>query len=99
MIVVSGTIYIDPKKREEAIELAKVMMEKTAEEPGCISYRFYEDVESPGIFRVFEEWESDEELQAHFATAHMAEFRPAIAKITAAPPHIRKYEVSQFETL
>ena len=99
MIVVSGTIYINPKKREEAIELAKVMMEKTAEEPGCISYRFYEDIESPGIFRIFEEWESDEDLQAHFATEHMAAFRPSIAKITAAPPNIRKYFVSEFESL
>lgn len=99
MIVISGTIYIKKDKVAEAIELAKVMMEKTGEEVGCISYRFYSDIESRDIFRVFEEWESDEDLQAHFASEHMAEFQPAIGKITAAPPNIRRYVVSEFGAL
>ena len=99
MIVISGTIYIKKDKVSEAIALAKEMMEKTGEEVGCITYRFYSDVESPDIFRVFEEWESEEDLQAHFDSPHMAEFLPQIGKITAAPPDIRKYIVSEFGPL
>lgn len=99
MIVVSGTIYVKKNKVDEAIELAKVMMEKTGEEVGCITYRFYTDIESPDILRVFEEWESEEELQAHFATPHMAEFRTKLAQITAAPADIRRYVVSEFDAL
>ncbi|MFT5193828.1 MAG: quinol monooxygenase YgiN [Cellvibrionaceae bacterium] len=99
MIVISGTIYIKKDKVSEAIELAKVMMEKTGEEVGCISYRFYSDIESPDIFRVFEEWESEEDLQAHFVSEHMADFRPKIGKITAAPANIRKYIVTEFGPL
>ena len=99
MIIVSGTIYIDPKQVETAIELGKEMMEKTGEEPGCNSYRFYSDIEAPDIFRVFEEWESEDDLKAHFETEHMAEFRQKIAKVTAAPPDIRKYIVSEFSDL
>ena len=56
MIVISGTIYIKKDKISEAIELAKEMMEKTGEEVGCISYRFYSDIESPDIFRIFALW-------------------------------------------
>ncbi len=99
MIVVSGTIFIQPKKVAAAIEAAKVMMEKTAEEVGCISYRFYADIEAPDVFRVFEEWENDEALQAHFETPHMAEFRSKLGGFLAAPPAIRRYVVSEFGEL
>ena len=99
MIVVSGSIYIKPNKVEQAIEAAKVMMEKTAEEQGCISYRFFADIEAPDVFRVFEEWESDEDLQAHFKAAHMANFQKQISGFLAAPPAIRRYVVSEFGDL
>ena len=99
MIVISGTIYIQKKKISEAIELAKEMMEKTGEEVGCISFRFYADIESPDIFRVFEEWESEEDFQAHLATPHMATFQAGIGQIIAAPPDIRRYIVSEFGQL
>ena len=99
MIVVSGTIFIQPNKVEAAIEAAKAMMEKTAEEVGCISYRFYADIEAPDVFRVFEEWESQEALDAHFETPHMAEFRGKIGGLLAAPPAIRRYIVSEFGEL
>lgn len=99
MIVISGTIFVKPDKVAQAIEAAKVMMEKTAEEPGCISYRFYADIEAPDVFRVFEEWESDEDLQAHFETPHMAEFRKKLGGLLAAPPAIRRYVVSEFGDL
>lgn len=99
MIVISGTIYIKKDRINEAIELAKVMMDKTGEEVGCISYRFYADIESPDIFRIFEEWESDEDLQAHFETAHMEKLQPKLGKLLAAPPDIRRYVVSEYGPL
>ena len=60
MIVVSGTITVDPADHDAAAALMQTLVEETAKEAGSVSYAFYADLESPGTFRVFEEWESDE---------------------------------------
>lgn len=95
MIVVSGTVRIRPDLRDEAIQKAIWMQGLTQAEPGCISYRFYADLEDPNLFRIFEEWESDPHLQAHFKTAHMAEFNKALSQLVAERPNVTRYAVNQ----
>jgi quinol monooxygenase YgiN len=72
MIVISGTVQVQPPLRAEAIAKAVWMQQLSQAEPGCRCYRFYTDLEDPNCFRIFEEWESEEALKAHFQTPHMA---------------------------
>ena len=78
MLIVSGVIEIAeadiPKAEEAAIE----MMAETAKEPGCLIYEFSQVLGQPGRFRVYEEWDSEAALEAHFAAPHMARFREAL---------------------
>ncbi len=94
MIVVSGEIEVRADKREAAQELALWLMAETAKEAGCITYRFYGDLEKPELFRVFEEWETDDALAAHFKAPHMAEFQQKIAGMLAGAPKITRYEIA-----
>ena len=94
MIVIAGRVVIDPARREEAVRAALEMMEETAREPGCISYTFSADLEEPGVFRVFEEWDSPEALAAHFKTPHMAAFNKVMASVKVLGMDIKQYEVS-----
>lgn len=94
MLVVAGHIAIDPSHREEAIAAAVRMMEETAKEAGCLSYVFSADLRDPGRFRIFEEWESAEALEAHFAAPHMAEFQKAVAELGVREMKVQRYEVS-----
>lgn len=94
MIVVSGLFEIDPSDRERALEMAKAVTAGTLEEPGCRTYGFWADPDDPGRFRVFEEWESQEALDAHFTTPHLVEFITGIASLAVRSTDVQRYDVS-----
>ena len=94
MIVIAGHIRIDAAQREKAIGAATEMMRKTQEEPGCISYCFSADLSDPGMFRIFEEWESGEALGSHMKAPHMAEFQSVVATLGVKEVSIQRYDVS-----
>lgn len=94
MLVIAGEIEIDPAQRDAAIAAALRMMEETRREAGCISYTFTGDFADAGRFRVFEEWESQAALDAHFASPHMAAFQAAVGGLGVKRVAIQRYEVS-----
>jgi len=93
MIVIAGKIQIRPERRAEAVRAALAMVEATRRESGCVSYAFYGDLVDPGTFFIFEEWEDDAALAAHFQTDHMARFQEQAAALVAAAPAIKRYVV------
>jgi quinol monooxygenase YgiN len=94
MLVVAGRIAVRPECRADAVRLALEVAEATRAESGCLSYRFYADLEDPGRFFIFEEWRDAAALDAHFATPHMATFLAQVGGLIAAPPEITRYEVA-----
>lgn len=94
MLVIAGEIEIDPAQREAAVTAAIRMMEETRQEAGCISYSFSGDLAQSGLFRVFEEWESQQALEAHFASPHMASFQKSVGGLGVTRMSIQRYEVS-----
>lgn len=99
MIVIAGRIRIDTAKESEAVVAAVAMMEATHKEEGCISYVFSRDLNEPGAFRIFEEWQSQEALDLHFASPHMADFQKTLGGIGVVEMAVKKYEVSSVERL
>ncbi len=93
MIVIAGKIQIRPERREEAVRAALAMAEATRRESGCVSYAFYADLVDQGTFFIFEEWESDAALVAHFQTQHMARFQQQATALLAGAPAIKRYVV------
>lgn len=99
MLVIAGHVQIDPAMREQAIAAAVEMMEATRREEGCISYVISADLTDPGSFRIFEEWESAEALDAHFATPHMAKFQAAMGGFGVRELKVQRYEIAGVATL
>lgn len=94
MLIVAGSIQIDPGDVDRLRDAAIVMMEATHQEPGCIDYVFSVSVHDPGSVQIFETWESAEDLEKHFEMPHMATFRSALADLTITGRSVTKYEVS-----
>jgi quinol monooxygenase YgiN len=84
----------DADRREALIAVGQTVAAASRAEAGCMSYRLYEDTELENEFVFVEEWESDEALKAHFATAHIAEFLRAIPATITAPPDVRFHTVA-----
>lgn len=92
MIIVTGQFELPADGVDAAKAAASDMMRETAKEDGCIHYRFYQDVEVATTFRVYEEWESEARLKAHFDTPHMAVFRAALGEIGLVSRKVKMIE-------
>ena len=94
MIIVAGTVTFDPAKRSVLEAAFDNMRAATLKEPGCLEYQAYGDRKDPGSVLIFEKWESDAALRAHFATPHMAAFGAAIAQAGITASAVKRYEVT-----
>ena len=93
MLVIAGTIQVTPEDIERNRDAINTMCAESNKEEGCHAYAFSADLGTPGLIRVFESWESQEALDAHFATPHMAEFQKALATATVSGMDILKYQI------
>ena len=94
MIVVVGRVQTDAESRDALIRIGQAVAQASREETGCISYRLYEDTEVENEFVFVEEWESEEALKQHFATAHIRDFMQAIPATIVAPPDVKFHTIA-----
>lgn len=94
MIVIAGRVRIKGELRDEALRLARDIAAQSEAEDGCLSYRFYADLDEPDTFLIFEEWRDEAALAAHFKTPHLLAFQQHLPRLLAEPPQIKKYLVS-----
>ena len=94
MIVVVGRVSTDADKREQLTRVAGTVAAASRNEPGCISYRVYEDIDVPNDFVFVEEWENDAALREHFGTAHIAEFMQAIPAAIIGAPDVKFHTIA-----
>jgi quinol monooxygenase YgiN len=96
MIVVAGTIAFDPTSQEAVIAAVDRVSEATRAETGCISYEFFADLAAAGRLHLFEEWEEERHLLAHFETPHLAEFYQQLQAADLTARDITRYHVSSY---
>jgi len=91
-IIVTGTIDLDPAKRDEAIAAALEVMELTRAEDGNEAYTFSADFADPGRFHLVEQWASEEAMQAHMGSAHLAAFMGKMGAFGVTSASLTKWE-------
>ena len=94
MLIVAGTVTIDPAAKKEAEAAAIEIMRDTRKEAGNISYTFSNDLEDPAVFHIYEQWESQAALEAHFKMPHMATFQKRLGELGVVDVSVKKYEIS-----
>ena len=70
------------------------MLKASRAEDGCLEYAYAEDVLEPGLIRVFEVWRDRAALDAHFATAHITEWRAVWPQFSISERRLIAYEVA-----
>ncbi len=80
MLIVTGTVEIAPEGVEKAAKAAQRMVAETVKEPGCLVYEFSQILGHPNRFRVYEEWQDQAALEAHFNATHMVVFQAVLAE-------------------
>ena len=67
MIIVAGTVDLDPAQREAALAAGLPHVEAALAQPGCLAYAWAADPATPGRVVVYERWRDEASLAAHLA--------------------------------
>lgn len=94
MIIVAGSVRVDPAKREAARAIMEKVITASRGEDGCIDYAYAVDVLDPGLLRVWEVWRDRETLQRHFQTSHLGAWRAAWPTFGISDRKLAIYDVS-----
>ena len=94
MIVIAGSAKVNATAFEEARQAGSLMAATSRQESGCLDYRFAVDIDDPLVVRIFEQWESQAALDAHFAAPHFQAFSEVILRVVDGPTEFKRFEVS-----
>ncbi|MCJ9428604.1 putative quinol monooxygenase [Kordiimonas marina] len=97
MIIVAGTIEVAPEYRHEALEACVEFVTASRREFGNLRYDISEDIDIPGLFRVYEEWEAQEALIRHMKAPYTVLFRKALADIQVLAINVQRYTAEPFK--
>ena len=81
MLLIIGTIRLPPDRLEQAKPAMERMISASRAEAGCLEYSYAQDVLDPGLIHVSEAWRDRTALDAHFKSAHIAEWRASWAEL------------------
>lgn len=91
MLIIEGWLHFAPGEIDKFAEAARIMVEATHEEEGCLHYSFARDMNNPDILRIAERWTDEESLAAHSTSPHMAAFGAGLAQVERIGADIRLY--------
>ena len=92
-ILIAAQIDVDPAGREAALRAAQPWIDGALAQPGCLHYDWSADINNPERINVFEEWESEAALAAHFAGPQYAGMLAHVGASGLRGSASRKYRV------
>lgn len=95
MLVVSGTITVSEETLDAALAAIATLVAETVKEDGCGTYGFYQTPGQPNVFRVVEEWESLDHMNAHMASEHFLTFMGLAGEIGITGAELHQYEIAE----
>lgn len=96
-IVIAAEIDFPPEQRTAALAGAKDLIDQALSEPGCRYYTWTADFFHPGRVHVFEEWDCEQDLAAHFAGTPYKNIADHLNAHTILNVKARKYRVDLTE--
>lgn len=99
MIIVAGTIQFEPSDIEQVESHIREAVFHTVQEHGCICYRFCRDMNTEGLFQIYEEWESEPDLLNHLGTKHITAFLTALSNFNVVAQDVKVFEANQLRSL
>jgi quinol monooxygenase YgiN len=97
MIIIAGTIELDPERRDEALVTAAPYMTGALTQEGCEAYTWSADLNAPGRVEVFERWTREADLAAHFKGPHYLAMLKALGAFGLKSSDVSKYRVDHRE--
>ena len=88
MILIVLKVKIRPEKRDEWLAGIKQYTADVRQEPGNVSFDYYENSENTNEFAIIETFADSDAGSAHVATEHAQNFFPFMARVISEKPKI-----------
>ena len=98
MYIVSLRIKVPRDQRHRFLDAAKRVVGPTAVQPGCVSCRFYQDLNDPDAVLLVEEWETRKELENHIKSDQYRIIL-SLLDMSEQPPEFKLSTISKREGL
>ena len=92
--MILARVFVKPENIEEFISAARVIIENTQKEPGCLAYQLYQDPVKKTDFIFVESYKDQAAIDAHFAASYFKEFGSKIGGMTSGPGEVKIIDVS-----
>jgi quinol monooxygenase YgiN len=92
--MIIAKVFIKPGFEDQFISAAKVMIENSNKEEGCLGYMLYQDPYEKTNFIFVEKYKNQAAVDAHFATTYFKEFGIKIADMTSLPMEIKIIDIA-----
>ncbi|MCQ0989161.1 putative quinol monooxygenase [Jiella marina] len=99
MIIVAGTLRLSPEDLASVRDAARTVLTETRKETGCRVYSFAEDLLEPGLVRIYEEWDTRADLDAHARAPHIADWHKVLSGVTILKRELSVIEAGAVEPL
>ena len=98
MIITTLRVKVPADQRKIFLDSARSVTGRTSVQPGCISCKFYQDIDDPDSMLFVEEWSSREEYEHHIRSDT---FRIILSLIDLSDeaPEIKLNTISETEGL
>lgn len=97
MIIVKGSIPVKTDRREEAVALIQQLAAASRAEHGCLSYEVFIQADSPETIVIWQQWDSLDALEDHFASEHVDMFLDAIPDLIEGEVTSAQFDVQEAE--
>ncbi|RYE89974.1 MAG: antibiotic biosynthesis monooxygenase [Myxococcales bacterium] len=92
MIIIAGTLHVDPARRDEYLALTADVAVKARQAPGCLDFVQSADPIEPGRINIHERWESDADVEAFRRSGGPSPELPGIRQAS-----VKKYRIAGVE--
>lgn len=92
--MITAKVYVKPGTEADFIMIARVMIENSNKEEGCMGYMLYQDPYEKTNFIFVERYKNQAAIDAHFATPYFKEFGTKIADMTSKPMEIKIFDIA-----
>ena len=98
MLLVTSRIWVPSERRKDFLNAAKRIVGPTRVKTGCISCRFYAQMEQPEVILLLEEWETRQAFDAHVDSEEY-QIILSLVDLSVHPPEIKLNTVDKTEGL
>jgi len=92
--MITAKVFIKSGKEADFISAAKMMIENSNKEEGCLGYMLYQDPYDKTNFIFVEKYKNQAAIDVHFATSYFKEFGTISADWTSKPMEIKIIDIA-----